>query len=84
MKQKTLPGKIKGCIKYSDFAVVEVQEIGRNYLLSTEAGLKISVKVTKNGITIKTKQGSKSFRFIDSKPEMVRAIGELLVVASQQ
>lgn len=84
MKQKTFSGKIKGSIKYSDFAVVEVQEIGRNYLLSTEKGLSISLKVTKNGLTIKTRQGSKSFRFIDSKPEMVRAIGELLVTASQQ
>ena len=60
----------------------EIKKISTKYEL-TNGNIKIQVKVSNKGLTITNKQGNRDFRFEFSKPETVKAIGELLIKASE-
>ena len=61
---------------------IKVEVVSEAYNLSL-GKYSILVTKTKDGLTIKTRHYEESFKFNDSSPETVEAIGKLLQAASK-
>jgi hypothetical protein len=59
---------------------MKIKKIYTQYEISNQK-LKIIAKVSEKGITLLTKDGHDRFLFKNSKPEVVREIGKLIVEA---